>query len=244
MDCLEALNISAGEARASGTGAVVAVIGSGGKSTLLRTLAREAGERGARVVLATTTHFLAFEGIALVTSGDMGDVVRALDEAGTACVGTPTGDALGRLGAPAFSMGKLARAADLVLVEADGSKRLPLKAHAGHEPVVPPEATVTVDVVGASGFGGRVGNVVHRAELLRERLDCDANDEATPELMARSMADEIARGLIAPTHVIVNQVEGAERIEAARRFAAALAEQGCDPPVFLGSIRTGELTRA
>lgn len=244
MDCLEALNISAGEARASGTGAVAAVIGSGGKSTLLRTLAREAGERGGRVVLATTTHFLAFEGIPLVTSGDMGDVVRALDEAGTVCVGTPTGDALGRLGAPAFSMGKLAHVADLVVVEADGSKRLPLKAHASHEPVVPAEAALTVAVVGASGFGGRVGNVVHRAELLRERLGCDANDEATPELMARSMADEMARGLIAPTHVIVNQAEGAERIEAARRFAAALAEQGCDPPVFLGSIRAAELARA
>lgn len=244
MDCLEALNISAGEARASGTGAVVAAIGSGGKSTLLREMAREASGRGVRVALATTTHFLAFEGIALVTSGDMGDVVRALDEAGTACVGTPTGDALGRLGAPAFSMGELARAADLVLVEADGSKRLPLKAHASHEPVVPPEATVTVDVVGASGFGRPLREAMHRFELACERLGFHPDDEATPELMAHSMADEIAHGLIAPTHVIVNQAEGAERLAAARRFAAALAEQGCDPPVFLGSIRTGELTRA
>lgn len=244
MDCLEALNISAGEARASGTGAVVAVIGSGGKSTLLRELAREAGSRGARVVLATTTHFLAFEGIPLVTSGDMADVVRALDEAGTACVGTPTGDALGRLGAPAFSMGELARVADLVLVEADGSKRLPLKAHASHEPVVPAEASLTIAVVGASGFGGRVGNVVHRAELLCERLGCHPDDEATPELMARSMTDEIARGLIAPTQVIVNQAEGAERIEAAHRFAAALRGLGCETPVLLGSVRDERLVRA
>lgn len=244
MNCLDSLLSSVGGRISSGDVRCVAVIGSGGKSTLLRTLAREAGERGARVVLATTTHFLAFEGIALVTSGDMGDVVRALDEAGTVCVGTPTGDALGRLGAPAFSMGKLARVADLVVVEADGSKRLPLKAHAGHEPVVPAEAALTVAVMGANGFGGRVGNVVHRAELLRERLGCDANDEATPELMARSMTDEIARGLIAPTHVIVNQAEGAECIEAARRFAAALREWGCELPVFLGSIRDGRLERA
>lgn len=244
MDCLEALNISAGEARASGTGAVVAVIGSGGKSTLLRTLAREAGERGGRIALATTTHFLAFEGIALVTSGDMGDVVRALDEAGTACVGTPTGDALGRLGAPAFSMGELARVADLVLVEADGSKRLPLKAHASHEPVVPPEATVTVDVVGASGFGRPLREAMHRFELACERLGFHPDDAATPELVARVMADEMARGLIAPTHVIVNQAEGAERLSCARRFVTALREQGCELPVFLGSIRDGRLERA
>lgn len=31
----------------------------------------------------------------------------------------------------------LADAADYVIVEADGSKRLPLKAHASHEPVIP-----------------------------------------------------------------------------------------------------------
>lgn len=244
MDCLEALNISAGEARASGTGVVVAVIGSGGKSTLLREMAREAGERGGRVALATTTHFLAFEGMPLVTSGEQDDVRAALSRDGIACVGTPTGDSLGRLGAPALGIGGLARVADLVVVEADGSKRLPLKAHASHEPVVPPEATVTVDVVGASGFGRPLREAMHRFELACERLGFHPDDEATPELMARSMADEIAHGLIAPTHVIVNQVEGAERIEAARRFAAALAEQGCDPPVFLGSIRTGELTRA
>lgn len=244
MDCLEALNISAGEARASGTGAVAAVIGSGGKSTLLRALGERAAARGRRVALATTTHFLAFEGMPLVTSGEQDDVRAALSRDGIACVGTPTGDSLGRLGAPAFSMGKLARVADLVLVEADGSKRLPLKAHASHEPVVPPEATVTVDVVGASGFGRPLREAIHRFELACERLGCDANDEATPELMARSMADEMARGLIAPTHVIVNQVEGAERIEAARRFAAALREWGCELPVFLGSIRDGRLERA
>lgn len=244
MDCLEALNISAGEAKASGTGVVVAVIGSGGKSTLLREMAREASGRGVRVALATTTHFLAFEGMPLVTSGEQDDVRAALSRDGIACVGTPTGDSLGRLGAPALGIGGLARVADLVVVEADGSKRLPLKAHASHEPVVPPEATVTVDVVGASGFGRPLREAMHRFELACERLGFHPDDEATPELMAHSMADEIAHGLIAPTHVIVNQAEGAERLAAARRFAAALAEQGCDPPVFLGSIHTGELTRA
>lgn len=244
MDCLDLLLASADGRSKPGNAAVVAVIGSGGKSTLLRALGERTAARGRRVALATTTHFLAFEGMPLVTSGEQDDVRAALSRDGIACVGTPTGDSLSRLGAPALGIGGLARVADLVVVEADGSKRLPLKAHASHEPVVPPEATVTVDVVGASGFGRPLREAMHRFELACERLGFHPDDAATPELVARSMADEIARGLIAPTHVIVNQVEGAERIEAARRFAAALAEQGCDPPVFLGSIRTEELTRA
>lgn len=244
MDCLDLLLASADGRSKPGNAAVVAVIGSGGKSTLLRALGERAAVRGRRVALATTTHFLAFEGMPLVTSGEQDDVRAALSRDGIACVGTPTGDSLGRLGAPALGIGGLARVADLVVVEADGSKRLPLKAHASHEPVVPPEATVTVDVVGASGFGRPLREAMHRCELACERLECHPDDIATPELVARVMADEMARGLVAPTHVIVNQVEGAERIEAARRFAAALADEGFELPVLLGSIRTGELTRA
>lgn len=244
MNCLDLLLASADGRSKPGNAAVVAVIGSGGKSTLLRALGEWAAAHGRRVALATTTHFLAFEGMPLVTSGEQDDVRAALSRDGIACVGTPTGDSLGRLGAPALGIGGLARVADLVVVEADGSKRLPLKAHASHEPVVPPEATVTVDVVGASGFGRPLREAMHRFEVACERLGFHPDDAATPELVAHVMADEIARGLIAPTHVIVNQAEGAERIEAARRFAAALRAQVCDLPVFLGSIRAAELVRA
>lgn len=241
MDCLDLLLASADGRSKPGNAAVVAVIGSGGKSTLLRALGERAAARGRRVALATTTHFLAFEGMPLVTSGEQDDVRAALSRDGIACVGTPTGDSLSRLGAPALGIGGLARVADLVLVEADGSKRLPLKAHAGHEPVVPAEATATVAIVGASGFGRRLADVMHRYELACERVGCGQDDAASPELTACVMADEIARGLIAPDIVIVNQAETPERRRAARRFAATLHEQGHDLPVFLGSIRTDEL---
>ena len=62
----EKLNISRG---------VTAVIGSGGKTTLLRTLSRELP---GTVLLATTTHILPFEGVPLVTDGGEAAVRRAL----------------------------------------------------------------------------------------------------------------------------------------------------------------------
>ena len=48
---------------------VTAVIGSGGKTTLLRTLGEELARSGARVILATTTKFLPFPGIGTVPGG-------------------------------------------------------------------------------------------------------------------------------------------------------------------------------
>ena len=68
---------------------VTAVIGSGGKTTLLRTLSRELP---GTVLLATTTHILPFEGVPLVTDGGEAAVRRALAESRVVCVGTPAAE--------------------------------------------------------------------------------------------------------------------------------------------------------
>ena len=52
----------------------------------------------------------------------------------------------------------------MLLVEADGSRRLPLKAHAPHEPVIPKEAGCVLCVVGARGFDRPIRKAVHRPE--------------------------------------------------------------------------------
>ena len=69
MNCLESLDVPTG---------VTSVVGSGGKTTLLRAIAEELAARDESVVLATTTHFLAFAGVPLVTSDDEGELADAL----------------------------------------------------------------------------------------------------------------------------------------------------------------------
>ena len=59
----------------------------------------------------------------------------------------------GKLAEPRAAFSDLVRLADYVLVEADGAKRLPLKAHAEHEPVIPACAGRTVCMVGVDGLG-------------------------------------------------------------------------------------------
>jgi len=294
MKILENLRVAPG---------ITSVVGSGGKTTLLGVLAQglatgqTRGDRpveegrgasasgGARVILATTTHFLPFQGIPTVDGSDLGILDRTLSEAlseaaagtwveaaagtwvvaaaGTwveaagvareqssgrmpsrgsvVCVGartrerTPEG--LEKLGPPVCSFETLAAHADYVLVEADGSKRLPLKAHAPWEPVIPAGCRKTILVVGASGFGRPVGQVVHRSGLMCDRLGCWEDEPATPELVAQEILWERKEGLLSFDCVLMNQVDVAGGSELARRFEAALG--GAAPVVALSLTRDG-----
>lgn len=203
---------------------VVSVIGSGGKTTLLSTLARELP---GPVILCTTTHMFPFPECPRIGGDDAEQVRDALERARVVCLGRP--DENGKLTAPALSMARLQELAPWVLVEADGSKRLPLKAHAPHEPVIPPESGRTILVVGSSGFGASIAQAVHRPERFCALTDAQSQDPVTPELAALAITRE---GL--SRQVFLNQVESEATWALARRFARALEHSGTQ--VFAGSL--------
>ena len=99
---------------------VTAVIGSGGKTTLLSALSRELP---GTVILTTTTHILPFEGVPLLTAPTEDEVRAALARSRVLCLGTPAPES--KLTAPSLPFSLLEQLADYVLVEADGSRRLP-----------------------------------------------------------------------------------------------------------------------
>ena len=77
-----------------------------------------------------------------------------------------------------------------VLVEADGSKRLPAKAHAAWEPVLPPERNRTVCVFGASALGQPIQDAAHRPELYASLAEVSPEAVITPAIAARVLAKE------------------------------------------------------
>ena len=202
---------------------VTSVIGSGGKTSLLATLARELP---GTVVLTTTTHILPFAGVPLVTSDDAGDVVAALAESRVVCVGSRS-EKNGKLAAPRLDMGVLAALADHVLVEADGSRGLPLKAHLPHEPVLPQEAGQVIAVLGLTGLGRPIAEAAHRPKCYAELAGCTPEDIATPERAARVLEAEALH-----TRVLLNQADAADG-------TALLARLHC--PAVLASLRKGEI---
>ena len=160
---------------------VTALIGGGGKTTLMYTMAEELRRRGT-VLVTTSTHIQRPEQYPTLLTADAAAVTAALATHGVVCVAGETAE--GKLCAPALSFELLAALADFVLVEADGSKRLPQKAPAPHEPVIPPNTCRTVYVVGADGFGHPIRQVCHRPERYAALCGAAEDDIVTPALEA------------------------------------------------------------
>nr|WP_325256244.1 selenium cofactor biosynthesis protein YqeC [uncultured Oscillibacter sp.] len=204
---------------------ITAVIGGGGKTTLLRTLGEELAAGGNCVLLCTTTKIFPFSGLPCACTA--AELEQLRQEHRLLCAGTPVPDT-GKLTAPEMAMDELVRRFDYVLVEADGAAHHPLKAHAPHEPVVPPEANQVICVVGASGFGQPIAQAVHRSE--RYAALAGVAETATPRTEAAVLRAENLQ-----TSVYVNQVETLWALADARMLAAFL-----ECPVLAGSLQRGE----
>lgn len=204
---------------------VTAIIGSGGKTTLLRTLS---GELPGRVLLCTSTHFQGYADLPTVLDPTEADLRKALAAHPIICAAgrSPTGK-LVDCGLPYETLADLA---DFVLVEADGSRRRPLKAHARHEPVIPPCTRQVLCVVGLSGLHRPVSEVVHRPELFCPLVGCTPEDEATPERVARALVQEH----LADTYFL-NQAESGSVLQDAKIIVSHLKPQGFS--VVAGSQR-------
>ena len=150
---------------------LIAVVGAGGKTTLIYLLAKEFAEAGYHVAVTTTTH------------------MQAEGRYGFLPIGIPCGD--GKIkGKSSEYPADLLQEYDIVLTEADGSKRLPLKFPAEHEPVIPGKADLVIGVAGASAIGTTFRESCHRYQLACEFLGCGPDEQITVDHLVRILTSE------------------------------------------------------
>ena len=143
---------------------LIALVGGGGKSTLLFWLGADLAALGKQVVLTTTTKM----GRDQVTSDvTVCSTIECAGKPANGPVMLVTGGDSHKITGPQpeqlddlFAGGSV----DYLIVEADGAHGRPLKAPALHEPVVPDTATMVVIAVGIDAIGMRLGDAAHRVE--------------------------------------------------------------------------------
>ncbi len=85
---------------------------------------------------------------------------------------------------------RFAKLADVILVEADGSRQRPIKGTADHEPVLPDTTTLVVAVGNIDAFGAPVTEEnVHRPELFSKLTGVGAGQSITAKAFARALAE-------------------------------------------------------
>lgn len=206
----------------------IAAVGSGGKTSCLKALARSYARDGQSTLLTTTTHMRLEPEVTLSPSLPVLEAV--LHDRGFLFAGTPGPE--GKIGPlPPEQLDALSRQAQVVLVEADGSKGLPMKAPAAWEPVLPPNTGHVLVLLGLSCLGRPLQAVCHRWPLAAQQLGCPPEAVVTPQLAARLLRSAYLAPLDARSlryTVVLNQAElaGGADIQALR---AALAPAHCVP---------------
>ena len=206
---------------------LTALIGGGGKTTLLYTLGAECARRG-RVIVCTTTKIFPPSHIPCLLDPAPGELERTLRDTPLVCVGSL--DQQKKLRAPSIPMTVLLETADYVIVEADGAKRLPLKAHDVHEPVIPPEARDVIAVVGLDGVNHPIREKAHRPEIFAALAGCTAEDPATPARIAAVLEKEGFH-----RRILLNKADIPGGMETAESFAGLLH---C--PTAVSALQKGE----
>ncbi|MBR3201819.1 MAG: putative selenium-dependent hydroxylase accessory protein YqeC [Mogibacterium sp.] len=192
--------------------AVISVVGAGGKTSLIFAWAHELAAAGKNVVITTTTHMyrperMEEDGIRIVVSDDpeRPDKVMA---------------------PPAEVLDGLRETADVVLIEADGSRRMPLKWPAPWEPVVPDYTDFTVCVAGLSAIGKKTSDVVYRADELPDRLKRETVDMNLMHALISSREGG-QKGVRGDFRVFMNQVDDdIDRLASAYRLQQIFAVMG------------------
>ena len=170
---------------------VIAYVGSGGKTTFLKRRAQACREAGMRVFITTSTRMYT-EPDTMLTD-DAQAIIHHLEEAGWVMAGMPHGEKFGPL--PDAVYQQVCKAADVVLVEADGSKRLPLKFPDEGEPVIYDNVDEIIVVCGLQAGGKPARDVCHRLELVKKCLGISDETIITAEHIRKLVREGYVRPL-------------------------------------------------
>lgn len=174
---------------------VISIVGAGGKTSTMYDLAEELAAKGARVLMTTSTHIAKpdqYEMAVVTKLADLDLTTHRILAAGKQAEG-PNGS--WKLAMPEdlgeeHVMERLLTQFDVILIEADGSKRLPLKVPSETEPVLIPQTGLVIACAGLTAGGKTFGSTCFRFASHGGWLHRNAEDGIGAEDLVLILMDE------------------------------------------------------
>ncbi len=234
------------EALVSDNDRCIAIVGGGGKTTLMYYLAQEFKKRGLRVISGTTTRILypdpeQSSGVAFSDEGGFFKKVEKYlaDDCHVTVARncSETGGKLQGLDCREIEEIFTLSTAERMVLEADGARQMPLKAAGDNEPVVCRRTDLFIAVVGLESIGkALLDENVFRADLVAERSGTALGEVVTPHTVASLMCHR--EGLLkgcpegARSCVFFNKSDLNQGRDKARAVVAAAASLSGRKPDF------------
>lgn len=214
----------------------IAVVGSGGKTSLIWRLTEELVQAGKKVAVTTTTH-MAMEG----------EHPFALDGEGAEALILKHGYVLAAsidrqkeklCALPYEKLKELSGLCDVLLIEADGARKKPFKIPMEWEPVIPAFTDLVIAVSGLDSLGKTIKEAAYRPFETALFLGKKETDVISPKDMIRAVSHK--NGLLKGVgdreyRVYLNKTDALKEIKNLDKIRRELSDMGI--PVFYGSLR-------
>lgn len=217
------------------TGHVVSVVGAGGKTTLIDTLAKMSARAGKKTLITTTTHIRRPSHYPVA---DHWEAAKELMQSHQIVVYGALA-AQNKLTKPHdLDIANCQSQADLILIEADGAKCLPCKVPNQTEPVILKESDIVLGVAGLDAIGKPLKDVCFRAAYAMELLGTDISHCLTEEDLAFILCSEQGTRKsvgLRDYYIVLNKCDHAKRLRQAEQIKK-LIKQRCMTQVVFTSL--------
>lgn len=207
-------------------GHIISFVGAGGKSTWMYRMAEYYSAKGYRVLVTTTTHICIPKGDAWVKS--LEEAEKRWSRGKYAVAGEEAEN--GKMSSLEIEkLQNYIKRAEVVLIEADGAKKMPCKVPAEHEPVLLPESDIVIGVMGLDSLGKPLKEVCFRKDyaerLLRKTQEEILTEEDVIEILS---SEQGTKKNVGWRHycIILNKCNNKQRRQVAMRIAEGLHEKG------------------
>ncbi|HSH36328.1 selenium cofactor biosynthesis protein YqeC [Schnuerera sp.] len=224
-----------------GKGEVLSLVGGGGKTTTIFELGKELKALKKKVLITTTT--------AIYEPGEedydyyfLGDIKYFSPKEGSITI---FGDKVEKgklLGITPEKVEKIIEMElfNFLLIEADGAKKKPIKAHASYEPVIPKNTTKTIGIIGLDSLDKKIEDIVHRPEIFMKITDTKYSDIIDEEIIVKYIlnSEGIFKDSQGSKILLLNKACDEKGILKGSKIRQTLFENG-----FKGSVMVTDIKR-
>ena len=205
---------------------VITVVGAGGKTSTIFELGNELSNLNKKTNITTTTHMKLYKDFLLIDEDfNIENLKKILQKNNLIKIGKKESDYKVK-SLDEDTLKRCIDISDFLLIEGDGSKRLPLKAPKDNEPVIIQETDLVIGLIGFDSLDKKIEETCHRPELVSKLLHKNIKENINIFDLVEIIKNKngLKKNVNCKYKVIINKVDKLEYLDKCKKIAQLCLE--------------------